>query len=477
MTKRDAELKEAAYLEAEMNREMVESDPYRLKHHIMPPVGLLNDPNGFIQWKGVYHLFYQWMPFKTGHGAKFWGHYTSQDLVNWKHEPIALAPSEWYEKNGCYSGSAVDAFDKMHLFYTGNVKDENGERETYQCLAVSEDGLHFEKKGVVAELPEGYTAHFRDPKVWEHDGKWYMVVGAQTTELKGRTAIFSSEDLMKWTYLGDVAGSHTEQLGEFGYMWECPDLFHLDGKDILIVSPQGLKPQGMLYQNVYQSGYFSGEMDYESAKLTHGDFAELDRGFDFYAPQTTEDEKGRRLLFAWMSVPDQAEDKHPTIPHKWIHTMTFPRKLSMRGEKLVQQPVEELEALRKTEESVPGIRLQAGEKHQTAGTVFELKLENLEVGSGLSVSIKNNATLHYSSEEKVFTLTRTSYADGQPESRQCRLEHLSNIHVFIDTSSIEVFINDGEEVFTARLFPEPDEKSIVVSAEGEAAFDLKKWEL
>lgn len=82
----------------------------------MPPVGLLNDPNGVIYWKGSYHVFFQWQPFQTGHGAKFWGHYTTQDVVNWKREEIALAPSDWFDKNGCYSGSAVTKDDRLYLF-------------------------------------------------------------------------------------------------------------------------------------------------------------------------------------------------------------------------------------------------------------------------------------------------------------------------------------------------------------------------
>jgi beta-fructofuranosidase len=475
----DSELKEAAYQEVEASRNTVEKDPYRLKHHIMPPVGLLNDPNGFIQWKGIYHLFYQWMPFKTGHGAKFWGHYTSRDLVNWEHEPIALAPSEWYEKNGCYSGSAIEAFDKLHLFYTGNVKDENGERETYQCLAVSEDGIHFDKKGVVAELPDGYTAHFRDPKVWEHEGKWYMVAGAQTKEMAGRAALLVSENLYNWELLGDAAGSNTDQLDEFGYMWECPDLFRLNGKDVLIVSPQGLEPEGNLYQNVYQSGYFVGELDYKTAKLNHGEFTELDRGFDFYAPQTTVDEKGRRLLIAWMSVPDQDEDKHPTIANKWIHTMTFPRKLSIKGENLLQEPVEELKSLRKNEQVLEMVKITNEEvqKRETEGAVYELILDQIKVEDSFKLSIKKNTELHYSRRDQLFTLTRISYADGHPESRKCHLAELTKLQVFVDTSSIEVFINDGEEVFTARMFPDADEKSSVFSSEGETVFHLKKWDL
>lgn len=119
-------MKEIAYKRIEEFKGLVSSDQYRLYYHIMPPVGLLNDPNGFVYYKGQYHVFYQWNPLKTAHGVKFWGHYISDDLVHWKTAPIALAPDQWYDKNGCYSGSAVVHNDKLYLFYTGNVKDQAG---------------------------------------------------------------------------------------------------------------------------------------------------------------------------------------------------------------------------------------------------------------------------------------------------------------------------------------------------------------
>lgn len=145
-SEREQKLIEQAYAEVEKYETLVNRDRYRLRYHLMPPVGLMNDPNGLIDWNGTYHVFYQWMPFRTGHGAKFWGHYTSPDLVHWQAAPIALAPSEWYDKDGCYSGSAINCDGKLVLFYTGNVKDEQGNRQTYQCMAVSEDGIHFTKK-------------------------------------------------------------------------------------------------------------------------------------------------------------------------------------------------------------------------------------------------------------------------------------------------------------------------------------------
>src|SRR5690606_39202751 len=173
-------------------KEVVASDPYRLHYHLMPPVGLLNDPNGFVFYQGKYHMFYQWNPFKTEHGAKFWGHYVSDDLVHWEEAPYALAPDSWFDKDGCYSGSAIVHDDKMFLFYTGNVKDEEGNRESYQCVAVSEDGFTFEKKGPVIQVPPGYTAHFRDPKVLYRDNQWYMVLGAQTEAEQGEVVLYAS---------------------------------------------------------------------------------------------------------------------------------------------------------------------------------------------------------------------------------------------------------------------------------------------
>lgn len=225
MEHRNVGLIEQAEERIKKYKSAVEADPYRLIFHLMPPVGLMNDPNGFIQYKGRYHVFYQWNPFKTAHGAKFWVHYSSSDLIRWKPEPIALAPSQWYEKNGCYSGSAIEYQGKLVLFYTGNVKDHQNNRESYQAWLVSEDGISFSKLGPVLEKPPEYTAHFRDPKVGKMNNLWYMVIGTQTHEEQGRIALFTSEDVKDWKHKGSIPGSELNGLQSFGYMWECPDLF------------------------------------------------------------------------------------------------------------------------------------------------------------------------------------------------------------------------------------------------------------
>ncbi|MEI2401139.1 glycoside hydrolase family 32 protein, partial [Paenibacillus phytohabitans] len=475
------ELIEKANQEVARQREKVENDPYRLRFHLMPPVGLLNDPNGFIQYKGVYHLFYQWNPFETTHGSKFWGHYTSNNLVNWEHQPIALTPSEWFEKNGCYSGSAVEQDGKMVLFYTGNVKNEKGERETYQCMAVSnDDGLTFEKKGPVIYLPEGFTAHFRDPKVWKKDNTWYMVLGAQDLNEQGKVVLYSSQNLKDWNFHGSITGSELNGLGPFGYMWECPDLFELEGKDVLLVSPQGLEPEGDLYQNLFQAGYFVGRLDYETSVYHHGDFTELDRGFDFYAPQTTIDEKGRRLLFAWMGITDDNEKYQPTIENGWIHAMTLPRVLSLQGEKVIQQPVEELKQLRKNEVSYENVQVHTDivTLDKVEGTTMEMLIDGI-LGDmdSFEITFRGAARFYYSAKEKKMSLHRKNFKDGKLESRYCEIDRIHKLHVFLDTSSIEIFVNDGEEVFTARYYPDTKNESVSFVAEGNLQFNVKKWDL
>lgn len=474
-------LMKQAYEEIEKHRETVEKDYYRLHYHLMPPVGLLNDPNGFIQWQGTYHLFYQWMPFKTGHGSKFWGHYSSKNLVNWHSEPIALAPTDWFDKNSCYSGSAVVDGEVMKLFYTGNVKDEQGNRETYQCVAESNDGIVFEKKGVVVTLPEGYTPHFRDPKVWRHGDSWYIIIGAQSKDLHGKAVLFRSENLAEWTHLGVIAGSQENGLGDFGYMWECPDLFSLNGKDILLVSPQGLESEGMLYQNKYQTGYFVGKLDYTTAEYTHGSFTELDRGFEFYAPQTTLDEQGRRLVFGWMGVPEQGEDSHPTIAHKWIHAMTLPRELKLVDGKVYQLPVKELQELRGEEVAYQQLEITSNQDvvlDGVNGDSLELELSLKEnTFDSFSISFRDYATFSYDVKNKVATLERRSFVNREMEMRQCSLRELKELQIFLDTSSVEIFINGGEEVFTARIFPEEINKNIVFRGEGRVIATIRKWEI
>lgn len=477
MKQTSLEMQNTVYQRISEYKQTVASDPYRLHYHLMPPIGLLNDPNGFVYFRGRYHIFYQWNPFETAHGAKFWGHYISEDLVHWEEAPIALSPDSWYDKNGCYSGSAVVHDDKMYVFYTGNVKNQKSERESYQCLAISEDGLTFEKKGPVIEVPKGYTAHFRDPKVLQQDSRWYMVLGAQTVEGKGEAVLYSSSNLLDWNLEGTLAGSGKFGLGDFGYMWECPDLFTLNGQDVLLVCPQGLSQKGYDFQNIYQSGYFAGKVDLDKPSFQHGEFYELDHGFDFYAPQTTMDAKGRQVLFGWMGNAEEEGVIQPTIKHEWIHALTIPRRLTWQEGRLIQQPIEELQSIRTNEQryvvtGIPNTKLDGGKAFEMLIEVNKWDAKRFAVKIGKTTSIRFDATT------KVFTFERQSFNQtGELEQRYCVLEKLESVQLFKDTSSIEIFVNHGEKVISSRVFDDLNSKEITLHADGIVEATIRKWDL
>jgi len=451
----------------EKNNETPPKDRYRLNYHLMPSKGLLNDPNGFIFYRGKYHIFYQWNPFACEHGSKFWGHFVSDDLCDWEEVEPALTPDTKYEKNGCYSGSAFEHNDELYLFYTGNVKHSNGSRDSYQCLAKSKDGIKFEKLGPVIDgPPQGYTKHFRDPKIWKRGNIWYMVIGAQTKDEQGRVLLYTSIDLKKWEYKKEIAGSQINGLSEFGYMWECPDFFELGGADILLVSPQGIEENGDKYNNLYQTGYFIGNYGWKNNKFNHGKFFEMDRGFEFYAPQTTMDSQGRRLLFGWMGIPEM--DDEPTKKDGWIHAMTLPRELVYKDNKIYQKPVEELKKLRKNKVEYREIKVeQELSLDGIEGDSYELIVEMSAIEGRSGIRVRTSETektdIYIDVENKKLIFDRNQSGEGYRGIRKCDLERVDRLklHIFMDRSSIEIFVNDGEEVFTSRIFPSKKSQGVV----------------
>ena len=287
--------------------EMV-SKPYRLTHHLMPPCGWLNDPNGLSWYQGRYHVFFQYSPFEVKGGLKFWGHYSSEDLINWIYEGVSLYPDSPADCHGVYSGSALAEEETLHLFYTGNVKLDgdydyiNNGRCANTLHVESKDGIEFGiKENVIpcTQYPEDYTCHIRDPKVWKEGDRYRMVLGGRRKDDHGAVLLYSSWNLKQWKLDRELT---TEE--KFGYMWECPDMFELNGKEILSVSPQGVKREEYRYQNIYLSGYFI----LRDGGVSTEDFREWDMGFDFYAPQTFVDKKGRRILIGWMGMPDAEEE-------------------------------------------------------------------------------------------------------------------------------------------------------------------------
>jgi len=440
------------------------ADSHYPQWHLAPVTGLMNDPNGFIFFAGRYHLFYQWNPLGCDHRYKCWGHWRSDDLVHWQHEPLALMPDEEYDRNGCYSGSAVDNRGVLTLCYTGNVKFDDGSRTAWQCLAVAQEDGSFKKCGPVLALPEGYTGHVRDPKVWQHEGMWYMVLGAQDRQQRGKVLLFRSEDLRSWQPCGEIAGQGLNGLEDAGYMWECPDLFALDGTHVLICCPQGLAREPHRYLNTYPAVWMSGAFDYARATFEHGALHELDAGFEFYAPQTALAEDGRRILIGWMGVPDGEEMLQPTRAQGWIHQMTCPRELRYRDGRLWQTPVRELQRLREAERQWQGYASDAPILN-AARLEFELIAPRVTVdfaGALRLIVEKNGVRLERASLQTGETLTRYWLGD------------VRHLRVLCDCSSVEIFINEGEGVMSSRYFPDAPAQ---IRFEGASNITLRYWSL
>ncbi|MBM6615566.1 glycoside hydrolase family 32 protein [Desemzia sp. RIT804] len=434
---------------------------HQLHYHIVPPKGLLNDPNGLIQYNGLYHVFFQWNQHGTVHKNKSWGHATSKDLLHWEYHEPALEPDEWYDKDGVYSGSAVSVQNRLYLFYTGNVRSVDGSRESYQCLAVSEDGFQFEKKGPLFKHPVGYTKHVRDPKVWQDkEGIWWMVVGAQRDDLSGDAILYQSTDLLDWKFKGSLM----EEELFLGYMWECPDILHFEEKDVFVFSPQGLETNEKQFQNIYQTGYITGKFA-STGKFIQDkkSFRELDKGFEFYAPQSFIDENGRIISFGWVGVMyPEVEAAVPTRKDGWLHALSIPREITYTDGILKQQPVTELEKIRQPNPKV--IHDFTKQVIELPSLQSELLIDWENSPTDFSLIIREDVLLEYIHETRRFMVSRTNWLTQEREEREVRLEKgLENIRLFLESSLIELFINDGEEVFTLRYFIEEESRQLSVS--------------
>lgn len=438
---------------------------WRNNFHIEMPFGLVNDPNGLSYYDNKFYIFYQWNPFGCVHKTKHWGLVTTGDFINFTHPEIVLKPEEWFDKDGCYSGGAYVKNDTLKLFYTGNVKGVNNERKSYQCMVDYNKDGSFEKKGVVIDKqPEGYTAHFRDPIIFESNGIYYMVLGVQTEELKGRALLYKSEDINKWNFVGELK----TDMQDFGYMWECPNLFRVNkDKFVFMFSPQGLKEEEFRYQNIYQSGYVIGNLDLKKVSIeNHTEFKEIDKGFDFYAPQVFNFE-GKNIMIGWIGMPDK-DDEYLSSEYGWIFGLTMPRVLKYKDDVIYQEPLELLENLRELKivdlknEIVENFNITLDSR--TIECNLELDMEDIN-NIELKFKFKNESiSILYNKEDEICILDRSKMELRGKGIRKFKLkvDKSLKIHMFIDNSFMEIYYQDGLETTTLAYFPKNDDFEIEI---------------
>ena len=476
--------------------EAVSKGIFRQRYHFMAPAGWLNDPNGCIYHKGIYHLYYQHNPYAPVWGAMHWGHATSTDLVHWQHKPIVLAPSEFYDNHpegGVFSGSVIENGNGLlYAFYTAATNPGTGFVQT-QCMAESSDNgqtfIKFRGNPVIAQVPEGVSADFRDPKVIRYGNYWYMVLGASNgkgarTGGEGCACLYRSENLIKWDYRGIIARSE----GRYGTMWECPDLFPLNDKWVLIFSP-------MLMEN-RKAVYFVGEMDFNTPHFTILNDGEIDWGCEYYAAQSLIDDKDRRILMAWQNGWDWMpwwNNFGPTATEGWCGCMALPRSVSLDAEnRLVSSPISELELLRRDRNTVEG--LIVGSEKITIPCAdplsFELKIEiDLDRTTALKLYLLLRATsenytviiIDFAGKKLCFDRSKSDngISSGVKECDLFLEGGTCKLHLFSDTSSIELFIDEGRTCMSNTVYTIcPKQKNYVFSDGGDVVVNkIDTWAL
>jgi len=359
----------------------------KLKYHYRPQKGWINDPNGLVYFKGYYHIFYQHapdfeIPWKQ---PMHWGHARTKDFLHWEELPVALFPDHDYDRNGCWSGSAVVKDDTLYLFYASI----DGETKTQMVsVAYSTDGLHFEKYAknpVIGHYPADGGPDFRDPAVCCIDGQYYCVMATGNPETKtGRLLLYQSENLFDWEYKGIMCQ------WENCTFTECPSF---------MATENGLSLLAASVCPIDQNRYFSVMYgDFSDGKFTIQHTAEVDKGPDQYAGQVFKDHLGRTILISW--IPGW---EYRGFAEKDIGCMSVPRELKLVDGKIIGFPVKEVQHLLK--ESDPAV-----ERTET----------------GFMINREGRTPVIYEGE-------------------------IHDLKILRDEYIIEVFVNGGEEIYSALL--------------------------
>lgn len=468
-------------------------EKHRPQFHYSPEKKWMNDPNGMVYFEGEYHLFYQYHPFGTTWGPMHWGHAVSKDLIHWEQLPIALFPDkygtifsgsavvDWNDTTGFFQGEAgLVAIYTSHDMYPGTERPRQR-----QCLAYSNDKgrtwVKYEGNPVLAD--ESIT-DYRDPKVFWHEEsqKWVMILATGQT-----VTLYTSLNLIEWEFaseFGHQAGSHDG-------VWECPDLFELtvDGDEsnkrwVMLVSI-GDNPS---FEEGSRTQYFIGKFDGKTFVNENSDdtLLWLDFGRDNYAGVSWSDipeGDGRRIYIGWMSNWRYAN----VLPTEgWRSAMTLPREILLTsteaGVRILQRVPSEFQLLRNHTETIEEITLESSIPFHCdlltslieVNISFE-KRDSTSFGAIFENSIQEKVIIQYDTESEKLIVDRrnagiTNFSDSFAAIQEAIVKLENNqihLQILLDTSSIELFTNNGKTVFTSLIYPnEPYNKMVLFSKKG-----------
>jgi beta-fructofuranosidase len=397
-----------------------QADPLRPRYHFAPPSQWMNDPNGTIFIDGEYHLFYQLNPYAAHWGELHWGHAKSADLVHWEHLPIALAPAYDLGEQHCFSGCCVNDNGTPTIFYTsigGRLGLANAWRGAQQWKAIGDSTLTRWRLAdnnpfLKQSMHPRKIYDWRDPYIWRDEKEWRMVLaGKHFGDRGGSVYMYSSTDLQTWSFNGKIFKGSSKGA-------ECPNVLKFGGRYVLIISPfsQVQYAVGRLGENVF----------------TPGHWFTLDHGRDFYATNTFIDEEEGYKLIGWLKVPGNGA---------WHGCLSLPRQviLTDSGELRIT-PAKSLETLRRKSVSF--------ENSLLAGNSLEIKVNFQQAGPAVTPG------LLLQDDRQEYPLT-VDLASGEIHvlNEKRKLERFNpaeplSLHIFIDHSVVEVFINERESLTT-----------------------------
>lgn len=421
----------------------VVKDRFRPGYHFLPAGRFMNDPNGCVQVDGVYHMFFQHLPFwprKDAPLAPGWGHAVSRDLVHWERWPIALMPMPGtYDAAAVASGCCVVANGAPTIIYTSVPPQA-------QSLARSFDGMktwqRYKQNPVIPKPPavENLDEGFRDPCVWREGERWRMLVGSGIRGVGGTVLLYESPDLISWTFLSQLCTG----MGADCFQWECPNFFPLGDRWVLIVSPLYRSIPALRGPVQYTVGKYDGRT------FEHGEWHPLDLGGPtvFYAPNNLRDDRGRRILWGWLMGGGE-----PGSP--WDGILTLPRVLELGTDnRLRVGPAKEVNSLRTEKLADIGQRtLKAGETLDIArGVQTDLTIELSPQNSGrLCIDVLRNETDGKATTIR-FDLASSELRCGDKAGVVThRSDDARTLRVLIDRSVIEVYA-DRREVMSLRAY-------------------------
>ena len=469
-------------------------DSERPAFHATPTIGWMNDPHGFSVYRGEYHLFYQYHPYSTDWGPMHWGHLKTKDFIRWERLPAAMAPDQEYDASGCFSGGAVELPDgRQMLMYTGVQRGHNAEGFIQdvqtQCIAVG-DGADYEKHDLNPvltgkDLPEGgSTIDFRDPKVWREGDTYYAVIGNRTEDDSGAILLYKSADGLHWEFVRTLDRCYNQ----YGRMWECPDFFCLDGRQIILTSPQDMNPIGLEFHAGNGTVCLMGSYDPETG-FSRERVQAIDYGLDFYAPQTLEASDGRRIMIAWMQNWSTVGAK--PFHCRWFGQMTLPRELSVQNGRLYQLPVRELEKYRGPavihhhitvcgETNLPGVQGRLVDMTVTVRPMGQDSYRWFRIH--VAKDGQHDTIIRYKPDESTLKIDRirsglphdivhTRSFLVQPNNGEIKLR------IILDRFSLEVFVNDGEAAASAVIYTRQEADAISFEAGGAVLMDVEKYDL